>query len=101
MRIFIADDEAPARERLKELLGDIAAEVATSVVGEARNGVEALQQLPASGAEVVLLDIDCHGFLPTNTATSAASNSRPRWFSSPRTIAMPWKRSSSTPSTIC
>src|SRR5256885_4070609 len=61
MRIFIADDEAPGRERLKELLGDIAAEVATSVVGEARNGVEALQQLPASGAEVVLLDIEMPG----------------------------------------
>jgi two-component system, LytTR family, response regulator AlgR len=61
MRIFIADDEAPARERLKELLGDIAAEVATSVVGEARNGVEALQQLPSSGAEVVLLDIEMPG----------------------------------------
>ena len=35
IRIFIADDEAPARARLKELLGDIAAEVPTQVVGEA------------------------------------------------------------------
>jgi two-component system response regulator AlgR len=61
MRIFIVDDEAPARERLKELLGDIAGEIATSVAGEARNGVEALEQLPASGAQVVLLDIQMPG----------------------------------------
>jgi two-component system response regulator AlgR len=61
MRVFIADDEAPARERLKALLEDIAAEVPTSVVGEARNGLEALEQVPLSGAEVVLLDIQMPG----------------------------------------
>ena len=61
MRIFIADDEAPARERLKELLGDIAPEVPTAVVGEARNGVEAVEQIPASEAQVVLLDIKMPG----------------------------------------
>ena len=37
-------DEEPARERLKELLGDIAAEVPTRVVGEARHGVEAVER---------------------------------------------------------
>jgi two-component system response regulator AlgR len=61
LKVFIVDDEAPARERLKELLGDIAAEVPTSVVGEARHGVEALERLPASGADVVLLDIKMPG----------------------------------------
>jgi len=61
MRIFIADDEAPARERLKELLGDIAGEVETSVVGEAQNGLEALERVPASGAQVLLLDIKMPG----------------------------------------
>jgi len=40
IKVFIADDEAPARERLKELLGDIAGEVPTAVAGEARNGLE-------------------------------------------------------------
>jgi len=49
IRVFIADDEEPARERLKELLGDVAAEMPTSVVGEARNGLETLERLPASG----------------------------------------------------
>ena len=50
IKVFIADDEAPARERLKELLGDIAAEVPTTVAGEARNGLETLERLPQSGA---------------------------------------------------
>jgi two-component system response regulator AlgR len=57
LKVFIVDDEAPARERLKELLGDIAAEVPTAVVGEARHGVEAVELIPGSDAQVVLLDI--------------------------------------------
>ncbi len=61
IRIFIADDEAPARKRLRELLDDIAAEMPTTVVGEARNAFEALESVPASGAEVVLLDIQMPG----------------------------------------
>ena len=61
LKVFIVDDEAPARERLKELLGDIAAEVPTSVVGEARHGVEAVERVPASEAQVVLLDIKMPG----------------------------------------
>ena len=61
IRVFIADDESPARERLKELLQDIAAEVPSVVAGEAPNGLEALERLPASGAQVLLLDIRMPG----------------------------------------
>jgi len=61
IRIFIADDEEPARERLKELLSDIAAEVPTQVVGEARNGLEAVERVPESGTQVLLLDIHMPG----------------------------------------
>jgi two-component system response regulator AlgR len=61
IRVFIADDEDPARERLKELLEDIAAEVPTSVCGEARNGLEVLERLPQSGAQALLLDIQMPG----------------------------------------
>jgi len=61
VKVFIIDDEAPARERLKELLGDIASEVPTSVVGEARHGLEAVERVPASGAQVLLLDIQMPG----------------------------------------
>ena len=61
IRVFIADDEGPARERLKELLQDIAGDLPTVVAGEAANGVEALERLPASGAQVLLLDIRMPG----------------------------------------
>jgi two-component system, LytTR family, response regulator AlgR len=61
IRVFIADDEAPARERLRELLEDISAEVPNAVAGEARNGLEALERLPASAAHVLLLDIRMPG----------------------------------------
>jgi two-component system, LytTR family, response regulator AlgR len=61
LRVFIVDDEEPARSRLKELLGDIAAEVPTSVVGEASHGLEALERVPGSGAQVLLADIQMPG----------------------------------------
>src|SRR3954469_25458206 len=61
IRVFIADDEAPARERLRELLQDIATEVPNVVAGEAKNGIEALERLPASAAQVLLLDIRMPG----------------------------------------
>jgi two-component system response regulator AlgR len=61
LSVFIVDDEEPARSRLKELLEDIAAEVPTSVVGEAGHGVEALERVPASGAQVLLVDINMPG----------------------------------------
>jgi len=61
LRVFIADDEAPARARLRELLDDIGAETPTQIVGEARNGIEAIERLPESGAQVLLLDIEMPG----------------------------------------
>jgi two-component system response regulator AlgR len=61
LRVFIADDEAPARARLKEVLADIRSEVAVSVAGEAANGLEVIERLPASGAQVLLLDIQMPG----------------------------------------
>jgi two-component system response regulator AlgR len=57
LRVLIADDEAPARSRLRDLLGDIAPSCANAVVGMAANGVEALRLLEAERADVVLADI--------------------------------------------
>lgn len=57
LRVLIVDDEAPARNRLRELLADCAAEFPVTVSGEAANGIEALDQLLRHGADVVLLDI--------------------------------------------
>jgi len=61
LRVFIADDEAPARARMKELLADVRAEIATRVAGEAANGLEIIDRLPGSGAQVLLLDIQMPG----------------------------------------
>ena len=61
LRVFISDDEPPARERLKELLADLAAELPARVAGEAKNGLETLERLPGSGARVLLLDIQMPG----------------------------------------
>jgi two-component system response regulator AlgR len=79
LKVFIVDDEAPARERLKELLGDIAAEVPTSVAGEARHGVEAVELVPGAGPHVVLLDIQMPGMGGLEVARHlAALESPPR-----------------------
>jgi two-component system, LytTR family, response regulator AlgR len=54
LTILIADDEAPARNRLKELLSDV---VNVSVVAEAKNGKEALDFAIQQKPDVMLLDI--------------------------------------------
>jgi two-component system response regulator AlgR len=77
IRVFIADDEEPARERLKELLGDIAAEVPSEVAGEARNGLEAVERYPQSGAQVLLLDIQMPGMGGLEVARHLAALEQP------------------------
>ena len=61
LRIFIADDEPPARARMKELLDDLHEACPTLVVGEAGNGLDVLERLPDSRADVLLLDIQMPG----------------------------------------
>jgi len=61
LRVYIADDEELARARLKELLADIRAELPTAVAGESGNGLDVIDKLPASGAQVLLLDIQMPG----------------------------------------
>ena len=57
LRVVVADDEAPARSRIRDLLEDCAASLALQVVGEAANGHELLEFLQRVPADVVLLDI--------------------------------------------
>lgn len=57
MTVFIVDDEAPARHRIKELLNDCLAQISLELIGEASNGIDALEQLSAHQADVVLVDI--------------------------------------------
>ena len=57
LRVLVVDDEAPARNRLRDLLADCALKMALEIAGEAANGRAALAMLPACEADVVLLDI--------------------------------------------
>jgi two-component system, LytTR family, response regulator AlgR len=54
LRILIADDEAPARARLRRMLAEFDA---CEVVGEAATGREALAAVAAKRPDLVLLDI--------------------------------------------
>ena len=58
LRVLIVDDEAPARRRLRDLLGDCAGAMPLACVGEAANGREALELLHAVSADLVLTDIE-------------------------------------------
>lgn len=55
--ILITDDEAPARQRLRDLLSDCAAEFPHTVAGEAKNGREAIERINEGGVDIVLMDI--------------------------------------------
>jgi DNA-binding NarL/FixJ family response regulator len=55
IRVFLVDDHAVLRSGLRSLLAD---QPGLSVVGEANNGVELLEQLPQQPTDVVLLDIN-------------------------------------------
>ncbi|MDH5263587.1 MAG: LytTR family DNA-binding domain-containing protein [Betaproteobacteria bacterium] len=56
-RILIADDEAPARSRLRDLLDDCRADFPLALVDEARNGREVLEIASREPVDIVLLDI--------------------------------------------
>lgn len=58
IKVFIVDDQTLLREGIKTLLG-LSGKI--QVVGEARDGAEALANIPASGAEVVLMDVRMPG----------------------------------------
>ena len=61
LKILIVDDEPLARARLRELLGDLAIQFASEVVGEAGNGLAALEFLRDHPVDVVLADIRMPG----------------------------------------
>lgn len=56
-RILIVDDEAPARARLRHLLADIAGDFPHRIVGEAGDGIAALELLAHTPADIALVDI--------------------------------------------
>lgn len=54
LKVLIADDEMPARSRMRRLLDEL---TGYEVVGEAANGREALQMSLAESPDIILLDI--------------------------------------------
>ncbi len=58
IRTVIVDDEAPARDRLRQMLGTIGD---VQVVGEAQDGEQALQRIEGLRPDLVFLDIQMPG----------------------------------------
>jgi two-component system, LytTR family, response regulator len=62
LRVFLADDEPPARNRLKKLLTTLGSETTLSVVGEASDGIEAVEKLTHTDVDILFLDIQMPGY---------------------------------------
>jgi two-component system LytT family response regulator len=58
IRTLIVDDEAPARERLKRYLADLEG---VEVIGEAKDGAQAVEMIEGQSPDLVLLDIQMPG----------------------------------------
>ncbi len=65
LRVLIVDDELPARERLRGLLGEIAD---VQIVGEAVTGEQGFEAAVALSPDVVLLDVRMPGMDGIETA---------------------------------
>ncbi len=74
MKVLIVDDEAPARERLAQLVEDIGG---YQVVAGARNGEEAVRLSREHGPEVVLMDIRMPGKDGLDAARELAFQEQP------------------------
>ncbi|WP_353152663.1 LytTR family DNA-binding domain-containing protein [Herminiimonas fonticola] len=73
-RIFIVDDEAPARARLTTLLSDIALECPHELVGEASQAQQALDLIAELAPDIVLLDVQMPGMTGIEMAAHLAQN---------------------------
>ncbi len=67
IRVLIVDDELPARERLRRLLGGIEG---VEIAGEAVDGITAIEKIALLRPGVVLLDIEMPGCRGTEVAAS-------------------------------
>jgi two-component system LytT family response regulator len=58
MHILVVDDEAPARERMRRLLAGVQG---VQIIGEAADGLQAVEMIERLGPDVVLLDVQMPG----------------------------------------
>jgi two-component system LytT family response regulator len=70
IRVLIADDEAPARERLRQML---AAHPQVEIAGEATTGVEAIALAATLKLDLLILDIQMPGGTGLDVAACLAS----------------------------
>src|SRR5690349_16985884 len=70
MRLLIVDDESPARERLRDMLGQLGD---CEVIGEAANGNDALNACATLKPDVVLLDVRMPGLWGVEVAQHLAT----------------------------
>lgn len=61
LRTLIADDEAPARNRLRKLLNPFVDQKRIQIVDEAEDGIETLEKLNANPVDLLFLDIQMPG----------------------------------------
>ena len=76
-RVLIADDEGPARQRLRDLLDEIRESFPIAIVDEARTGREALQVVNREKVDIVLLDIRMPEMDGMETARHLAGMAQP------------------------
>jgi two-component system, LytTR family, response regulator AlgR len=74
MKILIVDDEKPARDRLRRLVNNLND---YSVVGEAQNGQEALDQCEQYHPDIVLMDIRMPGMDGLEAASYLSRQPKP------------------------
>ncbi len=77
LKVLIVDDEPLARDRLRTLLADIALQLSSEVVGEAANGLAALEVLREQAVDVVLADIRMPGMDGIELATHLGRLEKP------------------------
>lgn len=77
LRVFVVDDEPPARERLKKLLEEISSELDIELVGEAVDGIDAVEKLSETEVDVVFLDIQMPGYDGFEVIDRLEPDSRP------------------------